>query len=91
VEAFARSVVADPEVQEKMRQQAREGALPVPLVQMLFAYAYGKPREQQRDDQAFLDDLVAIVLKHATTDTAKEDIRAVIEAHTHPPGLRVVS
>jgi hypothetical protein len=32
-----------------------------------------------------------VVLKHATSDTAKEEIREVIERHAHPPGLRVVS
>ena len=46
VEAYARGIVEDPEVRAMMRQQAREGMLPAPIVLMLHAYAYGKPVER---------------------------------------------
>jgi hypothetical protein len=46
VEAYARSIVEDPEVQAMMRKQAQQGTLPAPLMQMLHAYAYGKPVER---------------------------------------------
>jgi hypothetical protein len=78
-------------VQETLRTQARQGQLPVPLLQMFFHYAYGKPREQQADDQAFVDALLMVVLKHASTDSAKKEIREVLEAHTGGTTLRAVA
>jgi hypothetical protein len=58
---------------------------------MLFHYAYGKPREQQVDDQAFIEDLLAVVLRHATTPDIQKEIRDIIEAHTGAARLRVVA
>lgn len=46
VEAYARGIVEDPEVQAMMLKQAKDGTLPAPLVQMLHAYAYGRPMEK---------------------------------------------
>lgn len=46
VEAYARGIVEDPKVQAVMLKQAQEGTLPAPIVQMLHAYAYGKPVER---------------------------------------------
>jgi hypothetical protein len=91
IETFAKSIVEDPEVQETMRVQARAGEMPVPLLQMFFHYAYGRPREQQPDDQAFVEDLLAVVAKHADSREARQEIRAVIEAHAGGARLRVVA
>jgi hypothetical protein len=91
VELWARGVLEDPAVRKQMMEQLRQGTLPPVLVTMLFAYAYGKPREQQRDDEAFLQELLSVVLKHVGTADARQEIRAVIEAHhTGTTGLRVV-
>jgi hypothetical protein len=38
--------VEDPAVQAALMQQARQGTLPAPVLQMLFYYAYGKPVER---------------------------------------------
>jgi hypothetical protein len=46
VEAAARGIVEDPEVQAMMLKQAKEGLLPAPIMQMLYAYSYGKPIER---------------------------------------------
>lgn len=81
IATFARGIVEDPIVQELLRTQAREGSLSVPMFQMLFHYAYGKPQEASRDDQVFMEDLLAVVLKHAGTHEARQEIRAVLEAH----------
>ena len=42
VEAYARRIVEDPEVQAMMLKQAQQGTLPAPLMQMLYAYSFGK-------------------------------------------------
>jgi hypothetical protein len=78
-------------VQKTMRTQARAGEMPVPLLQMFFHYAYGRPREQQLDDQAFIEDLLAVVLKHAGTSEARKEIREVLEAHTGGTRLHAVA
>ena len=88
---FATSVVEDVAVQQRLHQQARDGLLPVPVLQMLFYYAYGRPREQQPDDQAFVADLLGVVLKHAGTYEARQEIRAVIEAHAGGHSIRAVA
>ena len=44
-EAYARAIVCDPVVQAMLLKQAQQGVLPVVLMQMFFAYAYGKPHE----------------------------------------------
>lgn len=46
IEAYARSIVEDPTVQAVLLQQAKQGTLPAPVLQMLFYYAYGKPVER---------------------------------------------
>jgi hypothetical protein len=46
VEAWARSVVEDPAVQQRLAEGARQGTLPPQVLTMLFAYAYGKPVER---------------------------------------------
>ena len=44
-ERYARSIVEDPEVRAQLLKQAQQGVLPFVLMQMFFAYAYGKPAE----------------------------------------------
>jgi len=44
-EAYARAIVEDPEVRAQLLKQAQQGILPYVLMQMFFAYAYGKPVE----------------------------------------------
>ena len=44
-ERYARAIVEDPIVQAKLLEQAQAGVLPFVLMQMFFAYAYGKPAE----------------------------------------------
>lgn len=44
-ERYARSIVEDPIVRAKLLEQAQQGVLPFVLMQMFFAYAYGKPHE----------------------------------------------
>ena len=44
-EAYARAIVEDPEVRAQLLKQAQQGVLPFVLMQMFFAYAYGKPHE----------------------------------------------
>jgi hypothetical protein len=84
-------VVEDEKVQALFLKQARDGSLPVPLYQMMFYYAYGRPREQHTDEQAFTQDLLAVVLKHVGSAEAKQEIKAVIEAHTGGAILRAVA
>ena len=92
VEAFARSVVEEPEARKLLRRQAKDGTLPGPLYQMLYAYAYGRPREQVRDDEAFAADLVRLMRQHLTTPEAKADLDALIETYTpRPAGLSAVA
>lgn len=89
--AFARSVVEDITYQANLLKRAQGGELAPPVETMLFAYAYGKPMEQRqddRDDMAFMQALVAVVLKHAGSREARQEIRAVIEAFT-PGGDRL--
>lgn len=44
-QAYARAIVEDPEVRAQLLKQAQQGVLPYVLMQMFFAYAYGKPAE----------------------------------------------
>ena len=50
IQEFARSIVEHPEVQAKVAEQAMNGELPVPMLQMLYYYAYGKPIERREVD-----------------------------------------
>jgi len=45
IQAMASTIVDDPAVQTKLLEQAKEGTLAPPLMQMLFYYAHGKPTE----------------------------------------------
>ena len=44
-EAYARAIVGDPDVQAQLLRQAQQGVLAPLLMQMFFAYAFGKPVE----------------------------------------------
>ena len=46
VEAYAKSILEDPRVQDKMIEQAQDGTLSPPIMALLFYYAYGKPVER---------------------------------------------
>ena len=81
VEAFARSIVEDATYQTNFKTRAKQGQLAPVLETMLYYYAYGKPVEQSRDDQVFMEDLLAVVLKHVGSHAARQEIRAVLEAH----------
>jgi hypothetical protein len=92
VEAWARGLLEDATVRKSLEDKLKQGSLPPVLVQMLFAYAYGKPREQQRDDQVFMEDLLGVVLKHVGTAAARHEIQQVLEAHhAGATGLRSVA
>lgn len=92
IEAFARSIVEDPAYQANLILRAKQGDLAPGMEAMLFHYAYGKPAEQRNpDDQAFMESLLAVVLKHVDTREARQEIRAIIEAHTGTAGLRAVA
>lgn len=45
VKVLAQSILEDPLVQQRMREDARKGRLPPPVMTMLFHYAYGKPKD----------------------------------------------
>lgn len=92
VQAFAQSIVESLEYQRALRERAITGMLAPGIETMLFHYAYGKPVDAVRDDQAFLADLLTVVMTHATTADARKAIREVIEAHAiSAPSLRVVA
>lgn len=91
IETFARSIVEAPAYQANLRTRAETGTLAPGMEAMLFHYAYGKPREQHVDDQVFMEDLLAVVLKHASTADVQKEIREVIEAHTGGYRLRAVA
>jgi hypothetical protein len=91
IEEFSRRLVEDPEYQTRLVQRAKQGSLAPGMETMFFHYAYGKPREHPSDDQAFLEDLFTVVLKHAGTAEAQQEIRDVIEAHTRPARLSIVA
>lgn len=91
-EAFARSIVEDPAVQERLRQEAIDGSIQLGLLETLMHYAWGKPYQGRApDDQRFLESLIKVVLAHAPTPEAKQAIRAVIEQHAGGALLRVVA
>jgi hypothetical protein len=46
IATYAKGVMEDPKVQAMILAQAQNGTLPAPLVQMLCAYAYGRPHER---------------------------------------------
>ena len=91
IEHFARSIIEDPQYQASFRQRAHDGTLPAGVETMLYAYAYGRPREQQPDDQVFVENLLTVVLKHAASPEARQEIRAVLEAHAGPTRLSIVA
>ena len=47
------------------------------------------PTEDELADQAFTEALLAVVLKHVTDPQARQDIRAVIEAHARASRVRI--
>lgn len=93
VAVFARSIVEDPTYQAQLLLRAQRGGLPPPVETMLYGYAYGKPAERQasRDDVVFLEQLLAVVLKHVGSREVRQEIRAIIDTHLGGDGLRVVA
>jgi phage terminase small subunit len=49
------------------------------------------PTEDELANQAFIEALAAVVLKHVTAHEAREEIRAVIEAHVRTYRLRYIT
>lgn len=45
IETYAKTIVENDKVRQMMLLQAQNGSLPPGVVQMLFYYAYGKPKE----------------------------------------------
>jgi hypothetical protein len=91
IAGFARSIIEDPIYQANFRERAHGGSLAPALETMLYHYAYGRPRDQQPDDQAFVEQLMTVVLKHAGSPQAQQEIREVLEAHASPARLSAVA
>ena len=92
VGTFARRIVEDEAYLVEVSKRAHAGTLAPGMESMLWHYAYGKPREQpSRDDEAFIADLMAMVLKHVGNAKARREIRGLIEAHTGQPGVRLMA
>lgn len=94
VAAFTRSILEDPVYQETLRQRAYKGKLSPPVEQMLWAYAYGKPvepKQADRDDLAFMQQLLTMIGQHVVSRDGKREIQALIEAHAGTTGLRAVA
>jgi hypothetical protein len=92
VEAFARSIVEAPEYQANLRQRAYQGQLAPPIESMLFYYAYGKPPDPvAKDENQFITNLMAVVLKHVGSADARREIRAVLESYAGATDLRAVA
>jgi hypothetical protein len=81
--AFSRSILENADYQANFRERAVTGQLAPALESMLYHYAYGKPIEPNRDDEAFVGDLLGVVLKHVGDSAeARKEILEVIEAQT---------
>lgn len=91
IESITGAIIYDPAYQRNLRQRAVDGVLAPGLETMLFYYHFGRPAEQERDNEAFMAALVEVVQKHASTREAREEIRAVIETHTGRDRIRVVA
>jgi hypothetical protein len=46
IREFAQSILEDPQVQARTLEDARRGRLAPPIAALLYAYAYGKPKER---------------------------------------------
>ena len=66
VKILAQSILEDALVQRRMLEDARRGRLAPPVMTMLFAYAYGKPKET-------IDVNVVEELRVTVTDDIGED------------------
>lgn len=92
IESITGAILYDPAYQENLHKRAVLGELAPGLEAMLFYYQFGRPAEQARDDQAFITDLMAVVVKYASSGEAQREVQAIIDAHTASAhGLRVVA
>lgn len=92
VVAFARSIVEDVTYQANLLQRAQAGELAPPVETMLYHYAYGKPMDPQpHDDRAFLQALLAVVVKHVGSTEGRQEIRQIVETYARADGLRAVA
>jgi hypothetical protein len=92
IESITGAILYDPAYQENLHKRAVLGELAPGLEAMLFYYQFGRPAEQARDDQAFMADLMTLVLKYAGSGDAQKELQAIIEAHTtSAASLRVVA
>jgi hypothetical protein len=90
-EALARSIIEDDRYQGKLLVRAQTGDLAPAVEAMLWAYAFGKPMEPARDEEAFIQNLVNVVLKYASNPEAHAEIRALLEGEDNPTTLRAVA
>lgn len=92
IEAFSRSILEDSEYQKNLLTRARAGELAPGMESMLYAYAYGKPVEPERDDEQFLANLLGVIQKYASSPEAQQEIREAVQAYTASGSpLRVVA
>lgn len=70
VQAFAESVVTDPKVRAKVLSQARAGKLHPSILQLLYHYAFGKPKD---------------VVEHSGPDGQPLAMRVVFGGRYRPP------
>ena len=91
IESITGQIIYDPCYQANLRQRAIDGTLAPGMEAMLWYYQFGKPKEQQVDEQLFMQELLGVVLKHVGSPEARQEIKAVIEAHAGATPLRVVA
>lgn len=80
-EAMAAEIIDDPRYRKTLKERAIAGTLSPGVEALLMHYRFGKPQETSRDDQVFMQDLLTVVLKHVESQAARQEIRAVLEAH----------
>lgn len=85
--ALAAKVIDNPEYQRTLLDRAHEHTLPPAMEVLLWHYRFGKPAEASRDDQAFMNDLLQVVLQHVDSSEGKRAIREVLDAYAGGPAL----
>jgi hypothetical protein len=81
VHTVARSILEHPQYQDNLLRRALAGELPPAMEILLYHYAYGKPVDVSRNDQLFIEDLIAVVWQQVTSAEGHRAIRAVVDAH----------
>jgi hypothetical protein len=81
IEAITGAILYDKTYQDNLKKRAVDGLLAPGLEVMLFHYQFGKPVEVQRDDERFVNDLLAIIMKHASSPDALHEIQEAVNAY----------